>query len=38
VTKKFGPPALARDMQRIDPELTVKLGRDPRAAASSRRP
>lgn len=33
VTKKFGPAALARDMQRIDKALTVRLGRSPSAAA-----
>jgi hypothetical protein len=27
VTKKFGPRALARDMEQLDPELSVKLGR-----------
>ncbi len=33
VTKSFGPKALARDMERIDPELTVKLGKSARAAS-----
>lgn len=33
VTKKFRAAALARAMERIDPELTVKLARRPTAAA-----
>lgn len=33
VTKSFGPKALARAMERIDPELTVKLGKSARAAS-----
>lgn len=33
VTKSFRLAALARDMQRIDDELTVRVGRGPRAAA-----
>ena len=32
VTKKFGPRKLARDMEQLDPELTVKLGRSSAAA------
>jgi hypothetical protein len=32
VTKKFGPRKLARDMEQLDPELTVKLGRSATAA------
>jgi len=32
VTKKFGPRLLARDMEQLDPELTVKLGRSAAAA------
>jgi hypothetical protein len=33
VTKRFTKLKLARDLERIDPELTVKLGRGPTAAA-----
>lgn len=33
VTKSFGPKALARAMERLDPELTVKLGKSARAAS-----
>lgn len=32
VTKKFGPRKLARDMEHLDPELTVRLGRSSAAA------
>jgi hypothetical protein len=32
VTKKFGPRALARDMEQLDPELSVKLGKGSAAA------
>jgi hypothetical protein len=32
VTRKFGPRKLARDMEQLDPELTVKLGRSAAAA------
>jgi hypothetical protein len=34
VTKKFTARALARDMERIDSELTVKLGRNAKAASN----
>ncbi len=33
VTRRLGPAALARDMQRMDDELVVKLGQGPSAAA-----
>lgn len=32
LTKKFGPRKLARDMEQLDPELTVKLGQSAAAA------